>query len=624
MSAPSSPTPAPGGHHNVSVDAQGRKRWHIGTLTYTTGGLVILFALLLMGDFSWSLRDRSVGPMANWYINSLVVPASSGLSDHLTSQKVNWALDASNTIQLSPQATVAGQNLKSSTVTVHYGKADGGTNEKAWESHKAAGNAKTGSSSFNLSGLQPNTAYHYRVQITLPQGVLWSQSEGTFTTSDKAKVSSVWFAIFFSTIPAIIGFLLVPVISVKSDRHRGKRGRRIPYLLVITPIAAVGMVGIALTPWFTNLLANGAANHSGLGGFLAGYFGPIPSALFAVAIFSFFWLIFEVASIASQPVFTGLINDTVPRAVIGRFYGLFRAISLIDGMIFNYWLMGMVPTHFAVILVSIGVFYGIAFQIVCLNIKEGKYPDPDATPSTAGANSVLTRRAPGRGFFRGIGDYLKECFSNPFYLALFFMLMTAGITFLPVNLFSMRYAEAIELDMKTYGHVIAYSYLVSMGLAYFLGWLADRFHPLRMAMVAMTLYVLVSIWGSLFATNTWNFLVAFFLHTVLSGTYFTGAATLTQRLFPHSKFAQFTSAAALLGALAGIFTGPAIGKIIESTGNEYRHTFTAAAILGTVALLLAAYVYYRFNKLGGTKHYVAPGENEIEPEDEAEEAPKKA
>lgn len=36
------------------------KLWTVGTLTYSTGGLIILFAWLLWGDFAWSMRDRSI------------------------------------------------------------------------------------------------------------------------------------------------------------------------------------------------------------------------------------------------------------------------------------------------------------------------------------------------------------------------------------------------------------------------------------------------------------------------------------------------------------------------------------------------------------------------------------
>ena len=43
--------------------AAGGRRWHVGTLTYTAGGLAVLFGWLLWGDFAWQLRERSVAPV---------------------------------------------------------------------------------------------------------------------------------------------------------------------------------------------------------------------------------------------------------------------------------------------------------------------------------------------------------------------------------------------------------------------------------------------------------------------------------------------------------------------------------------------------------------------------------
>jgi len=53
-------------------------------------------------------------------------------------------------------------------------------------------------------------------------------------------------------------------------------------------------------------------------------------------------------------------------------------ISLIDGIIFNYWLTGKIPAHFSLIMTAAGIFYGVTFMIVCLKVKEGEYPPPPA------------------------------------------------------------------------------------------------------------------------------------------------------------------------------------------------------------------------------------------------------
>jgi len=40
-----------------------QKTWSVGTLTYTTAGLALLFTWLLFGDFAYMLRERSAVPV---------------------------------------------------------------------------------------------------------------------------------------------------------------------------------------------------------------------------------------------------------------------------------------------------------------------------------------------------------------------------------------------------------------------------------------------------------------------------------------------------------------------------------------------------------------------------------
>ena len=478
--------------HAVSAQPQsGTKRlWRIGTLTYTSTGLIVLFFWLLAGDFAWSMRERSVGPMAQWYLDSLKVP-------------------------------------------------------------------------------------------------------------------NLLFGLLLTSFPALLGLILGPIISVKSDRHRGKWGRRIPFLLVTTPMAAAGMIGLALTPLLAKWLhglgqpghAVGAWLHGALGGSSTGvwFLSVIENEMIvSVACFMVFWAAFEVATIAGQSVFGGLINDVVPHEMLGRFYGLFRAVSLIDGMIFNYWIMGYVPTHFTLILVAVGVFYGAAFMWVCLRVKEGGYPPPATLPPDK------------RGRVEEVKMYFRESFSRPYYVIVFVMLMMSNLAFMPVNAFSVRYAESLGMSMKSYGHCLALTYLVSLCLAYFLGALADRYHPMRVSMAALASYLAVSLAGVLFATTPERFALVFVIHGVLSGCYFSSAASLGQRLFPQSRFAQFASAAGIVMALGNMTLIPAVGTFVDLTGKAYRYTFGVGFVLTLVALVSAWQVHVRFMRMGGPKGYVAP------------------
>lgn len=445
------------------------KVWTVGTLTYTSGALVVLFGLLLMGDLAWSMRDRSVAPMAQWYLSHL-------------------------------------------------------------------------------------------------------------------SASNILFGLLMTSFPALIGLILGPIISVKSDRHRGKWGRRIPYLLLTTPFAALGMIGLAFTPVISQWV------HS--------YFSEQSEILVSLICFGIFWAAFEFATIASQAVFSGLINDVVPTDLMGRFYGLFRVVSLLVGIIFNFWIFGKITTHFTFILIIIGGFYGLAFTGVCLLVKEGDYP-PLPLPSSGKHGYIVN-------FLHQISIYFKECFSKGYYVAIFVMFVAASLAFLPVNTFSIPFANSVGVSATLYGKSLALTFSVSLIIAYFLGWMCDIVHPLRMSIASLVGYVFVAAYGALFASTSHAFLIAFVLHGVASGCYFTCSASLAQRLFPHSQFAQFASASGIVGSVVTMLIGPAMGAAIDASGSVFRYTFVMGGILTIIALIASGIVYRQFIRLGGPKNYVAP------------------
>lgn len=470
-----------------------KKTWSAGTRVYTLSGLVAVFAWLLIGDFAWATRERSVGPMAQWYLNSLQVP--------------NWL-----------------------------------------------------------------------------------------------------FGVLITSFPAALWLILGPIISVRSDRHRGPRGRRIPFLLVMTPIAALGIIGIGLTPyiarWLHGVLASthafGGWLHRGLDDFAVGAWVLRTlenEMIVSVVCFGVFWALYELATIAVPTLLGGLINDVVPQPLLGRFYGLFRAVGLIDGMIFNFWLMGKVPAHFTLMLLIIGFTYAAAFLWMCYKVKEGDYPPPPAP---------VEKRGGWRGWWEELRRYARECFANHYYLAVFVMWMLASLCFQPINVFSLPYARSLGVDMDLYGKMLALTFTISLGFSFFLGWLVDKFHPLRMVIFSLGAYALVTMTGFFYATTAKTFLVAWVLHGVFSGCYYTCVASLGQRLFPHHKYAQFFSASSIFLSLANILLAPAIGWLIDATGRVYRLTFVVGGGLAILALLCACYVHGKFMKLGGPKSYVAP------------------
>ena len=230
---------------------------------------------------------------------------------------------------------------------------------------------------------------------------------------------------------------IIPWISYRSDRHRGRWGRRIPFLLIPTPLAAATMMLLGYSP------PAGRALHALLGGKHA----AISVDGCVVLCIGFFWTLFEFANLICREVFGWLINDVVPQPLMGRFYGMFRVLSLLAGMIFSWYIYGTVATNYLLVFVSIGLLYGVSFTAMCFRVKEGEYPP------------VLPRSASAGGAWRNLAlavrTYANDCFANPYYLWFFLSLTLAQIAFMPINNYSVPFSTSLGMSDRTYGHYSA-------------------------------------------------------------------------------------------------------------------------------------------------------------------------
>jgi MFS family permease len=447
-----------------------RNTWRVGTLTYTTAALAVLFCWLLWGDFAWSMKERAI----------------------------------------------------------------------------------------------PQT-----VQLLLKK----------FGASDMVT------GLLFGSLPPAMGIILGPIIGYKSDRHRGRWGRRIPFLLFSTPIAVLAIVGLAFSPNIGAHLDQWLWPHS---------WGLNPCVLIFLGLF---WMLFEFATVTANAVYGALINDVVPQQVMGRFYGLFRALSLIAGIIFSLWILGNAETTYVWIFLGIGALYGIGFMIMCLRVKEGEYPAH--LPMDAGRNI--------RGFVRTAKTYFQECFGNTYYWWYFGSFTAAGVALGgPVNLYTIFYVKSVHMDLHMLGRCQALTYTISLVLAYPLGWLADKFHPLRVGIGALVLYAMVSLWGGLFARDAQTFAIALVAHGVVVGIWVTSTLSVGQRLLPKAEFAQFSSAGGIIGSLAWMTLAPVTGFFLDHVHHNYRYTFFIGFGLTIIGLLGCLVLHAKFMALGGPDHYTAP------------------
>jgi len=398
----------------------------------------------------------------------------------------------------------------------------------------------------------------------------------------KFGASNLVSSLLISTLPYGLILLISPIVSFRSDRYRSRWGRRIPFLAIHIPFVVLSMVAVAFSPSLGQFL------HQILGQYSPGL------STCTLIIIAMGWGVFELATVVANAVFYGLINDVVPSSLLGRFYGVFRAISLIASILFNYYVFGKAEQHFPLVFLGIGLVYGLSFTMMCLKVKEGDYPPPVQPKEGAG------------NFFVAARTYFRECFSKPYYLWVFASIALPWIAFIGVNHFSVYFAKSLAMDMGFYGKCLALTYGCSLVLSYPLGMLADKFHPLRTSLVTILLYALVTAAGAIFSTRAEIFAVFFVLHGVLSGAWFTSSASLPLRMFPKENFSQFYAALNMFIGLGIMTAGPIVGHLIDFTQKFYRLTFIASSSLAFLAVILGVIVHTKFMKLGGPKGYTPP------------------
>ncbi|MDX2186001.1 MAG: MFS transporter [Opitutaceae bacterium] len=367
------------------------------------------------------------------------------------------------------------------------------------------------------------------------------------------------------TVPSVIAMTLGPLISYWSDNHRSRYGRRIPFLLGTTPLIALSMVGLGLSPELAAILRQ-----------LLGW-GPERTNTSVLIVLGICWTTFELGALTANSIFAALINDVVPRVLIGRFFGVFRAVSLAVGIAFNSFVIGLAEQHFRIIFIAIGLFYGAGLTLMCFRVREGDYPP---VPPERAKASILT-------IYK---TYLRECFTCRHYVLAIVFFALGNLAYVPINIYAVATAKSLGMSMETFGKIHVVMYLTSFVLAFPLGWLADRFHPQRVSMGALLCSSSAALISFFALKSADDFFYAMLAHGVFSGCFFTGIASFCQVIFPKLRCAQFIAAAWIVNSLMQIIFGPAFGWFLDFTGNQYRYAFLAGSCIGAAALAIGIFL----------------------------------
>ncbi len=393
------------------------------------------------------------------------------------------------------------------------------------------------------------------------------------------------------SISSVIAFLWYPIVGAQSDRHRGRLGRRRPFLLW------------CITPVILSLVLLGAAKPAGALLFEVvsslGFGASVTQAGCTLAWIGLSMVLFLVFNAYVVQVYACLVADVIPPGVIGKFTGVYRAVGALGSLAFHRWALGWVETHTLQVYLSIGALYATAFLLIVWRVKEGEYPPPPP-------------KAPG-GRLGAVKGYLRESFSHRFYLNFYAVTFfnwgslapLSFVVFFATTSGQANYAATLGLSLQEFGEVKSWTFLVQIPVFLIVGFFVDRFHPTRVAIAGMLLAGL-TYWGCFhFIHDAGSLLLWSCLNQIAMAIYLGAFMAIAPRLFPRERYGQFVSANLIFGVSGLIIAPPLIGALFELI-RDYRYLYLISGLF-TVCGALASYTLYRqWKTLGGDLHYVPP------------------
>jgi MFS family permease len=349
--------------------------------------------------------------------------------------------------------------------------------------------------------------------------------------------------------PALIAVGLGPPVGAWSDRTRSRFGRRIPFIFGTAIIATASMLGMAFSTGLVSLAVS--------------------------------WVVFEIATIVGNPLFLALINDTVPRPVLGRFFALFRIVSLATGAgFFALFFHNEAAARFQPLLTMIAVAYLGCMLLVCWRVRE----PPHGAPPLAGWRPRCGRI--GRSDSGHVGGNNGDANGDATWWRLFGAVAVGAVAVLPININALNACDQFGADAGDFGRAIALTYVISALLAWPIGWLADRFHPLRVGTVALAAYAACMLGAWQLVEGRTGFLAALVVHGVLAGCFLTGTVSLRPAVLPRERFSQLAAVSASVTALLVVVSTVGLGALLDATGRDYRLLYPAGALAAGCGVLL--------------------------------------
>ena len=153
-------------------------------------------------------------------------------------------------------------------------------------------------------------------------------------------VSETMKVFLLTTIGQVLNMTVCPYIGVASDWHRGRWGRRIPYIFLSMPPIVLSLVMFGLS--------------GQIGNRLAGWTGAAPTTMTALAI-GLTMFLFQFFNMWVNSVIWYIFNDIIPVKFFGSAMAAFKIGLTAGPSLFHYFLCQYAAKHPTMLYIGIAV-----------------------------------------------------------------------------------------------------------------------------------------------------------------------------------------------------------------------------------------------------------------------------
>ncbi len=400
------------------------------------------------------------------------------------------------------------------------------------------------------------------------------------------RASNTLIAFLATGVGGVMNLLFLPNISMWTDRHRGRWGRRIPFLFWSTPVAALALVGIGYS--------------SEIGAWLQSTGGPLRAfsvAGLTLAVISVLVVLYTLFLMTTNNVYQFLLRDVVPQEVMAWFLALFRVVGVVAGSLFSWYLFRYIVGRPKLLCLGVGLLYVVSFAVICWGVREGRYPPPPPRPERGAIFGTV------QSYLR----YFRECLSVGIYrnyIFVFVLLITGQTATAPfMVLFGIK---TLRIGVGDYGKILALSTLAS-GVVYLpMGYLCKHFHPMRVTLASVVLTAVGPAAAFFFVWNRAGWL-AYSVATMLPAVgWALGSFAVMMMLFPAEEFGKFSSSLMAIGWGSLALTSYLVGAFMNFFGGNYRMVLLVSLVCYAAAIVPMVQVYRGWKRHGGPDNYIPP------------------